>query len=210
MAEKAVRIAFLISIQPTRFPAKRRPIYRRLVRRIAVVLGVGLALGGCSSDHSPKAGSSPTYKIPPRPVRDGETPLPYRVVSDGKIMFVVIGFRAGMSSVVGSHADWPAKGQFVRARVQVENGYPTFHTITLGKQVLLTTDGVTHQIDENGMRIERQPADFDLGAHDRLEFDLIYDIPKGAKATSLKLFGGPTDDLGIPQADSGVSASLNP
>ena len=172
-------------------------------------IGLAAVLAGCSDGHSPKTATSPTYKIPPRPVRDGETPLPYRVVSDGKIMFAAIGYRANMSSVVGSHADWPAKGQFVRARVLVENGYPTFHTITLGKQLLVTTDGVTHEIDENGMRIERQPAEFDLGAHDRLEFDLIYDIPKGAKAKSLRLFGGPTDDLGIPlKIDPGAEAPL--
>jgi hypothetical protein len=200
----------LISIRPTRFPPNGRSIYGRHVRRIAVVLGLSLALAGCSDDHSPKAESSPTYRLPPRPVRDGETPLPYRVVSDGKVMFAVIGFRANMPSVVGSHADWPAKGQYVRARVQVENGYATFHTITLGKQVLITSDGVTHHIDENGMRIERQPADFDLGAHDRLEFDLIYDIPKNVKAKSLRLFGAPTDELGIPKPDSGVEAPLNP
>lgn len=175
-----------------------------------VVLGISLTLAGCSADHSPKAASTPTYKLPPRPVRDDETPLPYHAVSDGKITFAVIGFRANMRFVVGSHADWPAKGQFVRARVQVENGYPTFHTITLGKQVLITTDGATHQIDENGMRIERQPADFDLGAHDRLEFDLIYDIPKDAKAKSLRFFGDPADDLGIPiKNDPGVEAPLS-
>lgn len=175
-----------------------------------VLLGLTVALAGCSDDHSPKAATSPTYKIPGRPVRDGETPLPYRAVSDGRITFAAIGVRANMSSVVGSHADWPAKGQFVRARVLVENGYPTFHTIDLGKQLLVTTDGTTHQIDENGMRIERQPSDFDLGAHDRLEFDLIYDIPKQAKAKSLRLFGAPTNDLGIELGhDAGVETPLS-
>jgi hypothetical protein len=177
------------------------------VRRLAVLLGLAVVLTGCSGGHQPK--SPPTYELPGRPARDGETPLPYHLVSDGRITFAVIGVRANMSSVVGSHADWPAKGQFVRARVVVENGYPTFHTIVLGKQLLVTTDGATHTIDENGMRIERQPADFDLGAHDRLEFDLIYDIPKQAKAKSLRLFGGPTNDLGIPvEHDPGVEASL--
>lgn len=142
-------------------------------------------------------------------MRDGESALPYRPVNDGRISFAVIGLRSNMSYVVGSHADWPAKGQFVRARVIVENGYPTFHAIDLGKQLLVTTDGTTHQIDENAMRIERQPSDFDLGAHDRLEFDLIYDIPKTAKVKSLRFFGAPTNDLGIEIAnDTGVEAPL--
>jgi hypothetical protein len=178
------------------------------VRRLAVLLGIAVVLAGCSGG-SPKSTATPTYRLPARPVRDGETPLPYRPVSDGRITFAVIGLRANMSSVVGSHADWPAKGQFVRTRVLVENGYPTFHDIQTAKQVLVTTDGATHTVDENGMRIERQPAEFLLGAHDRLEFDLIYDVPKTVKAKALRLFGGPTNDLGIPVPDTGVEASLS-
>jgi hypothetical protein len=179
------------------------------VRRLAALIGLAAVLAGCSDGHTPKSRPSPTYRLPGRPVRDGETPLPYRPAADGRITFAAIGLRTGMSSVVGSHADWPAKGQFIRARVVVDNGYPTFHTIDLGKQLLITTDGATHKVDENGMRIERQPSDFDLGAHDRLEFDLIYDVPKQSKARSLRLFGGPTNDLGIPDAtDPGVELPL--
>ena len=177
------------------------------MRRLLVLTGLAAILAGCS--HAPESAPSPTYKLPGRPVRDGETPLPYRAVSDGRITFAAIGLRTNMSSVVGSHADWPAKGQYVRVRVQAENGYPTFHTIDLSKQLLVTTDGATHQIDENGMRIERQPYDFELGGHDRLEFDLLYDIPKQAKVKSLRLYGAPVTDLGVPlDHDPGTVAPL--
>lgn len=179
------------------------------MRRLAALTGLAVVLAGCSGDPTPKSEPSPTYRLPGRPVRDGETPLPYHPAADGRITFAAIGLRTGISFVVGSHADQPAKGQFVRARVLVDNGYPTFHTIELGKQLLVTTDGATHEIDENGMRIERQPSDFDLGAHDRLEFDLIYDIPKPAKVKSLRLFGAPTNDLGLPiDHDPGVDIPL--
>lgn len=169
-----------------------------------------LCLTGCSDRHPHKSTPSPTYRLPARPVRDGETALPYRPVTDGQITFTPIGLRAGMAYVVGSHADWPAKGQFVRVRVQAENGYATFHTIDLTKQLLITADGATHTIDENAMRIERQPSSTDLGSHDLLEFDLLYDIPKQATAKSLRLFGDPTDELGVPVAhDTGVEAPLH-
>ncbi len=178
------------------------------MRRLVVLLSL-VVLAGCSGDHTPKSASTPTYKLPPRPARDGETPLPYHPVVDGKLTFTPIGLRAKMADVVGSHADWPAKGQFVRVRVITENGYATFHTIDLFKQVLVTTDGATHTPDENAMRIERQPSTVDIGSHDRVEYDLIFDVPKQAKEKSIRLFGDPTDDLGVPAAhDAGVEAPL--
>jgi hypothetical protein len=160
-----------------------------------------------SSPGSTKA--PPAYHLPQRPVRDGETPLPYRPVTDGRITFAAIGLRTRMGFVVGSHADWPARGQFVRVRLLIENGYPTFHDVDLTKQLLVTADGVTHTVDENGMRIERQPSTIEIGAHDRAELDLLYDVPKPARVASLRLFGAPADDLGIPAgSDPGVAAPL--
>jgi hypothetical protein len=182
---------------------------RRTVALLCPVVLFTLGLTGCSDGHPPASAPSPTYRLPGRPVRDGETPLPYRPVSDGRVTFTPIGLRAGMSFVVGSHADWPAKGQFVRVRLQAENGYATFHTIDMTKQLLVTTDGATHTVDENAMRIERQPSDAELGAHDRLELDLIYDIPKQATPKALRLYGEPTDELGVVLAhDPGVEANL--
>lgn len=135
--------------------------------------------------------------------------MPYRPVYDGRIMFAVIGLRADMPFLVGSHADQAAQGQFVRARIVVDNGYPNFHTIDIHKQLLVTTDGATHQVNENGIRITRQPDSVELGSHDRLELDLLYDIPKQAKVKSLRLYGAPANDLGLELPhDPGVEAPL--
>ena len=167
-----------------------------------------LATAGCSGGtaHSP---STPTYNLPPRAVRDAEKPLPYRPVKDGLITFAPIGLRTGMLDLVGSHADQPPRGQFVRIRVQVVNGYPNFHTIQPAKQQLITTDGKIYQPDTNGMRIERQPDSVQLGSRDQLEFDLLYDIPKQAKVKALKLYGAPASDLGVTLPDDpGVEVSL--
>lgn len=91
----------------------------------------------------------------------------------------------------------------------VENGYPTFHTIDLIQQLLVTADGATHQADGNAMRIERQPDNVELGAHDRLEFDLLHDIPQQAAPRSLRLYGAPVNDLGGSlHRDPGVEIPL--
>lgn len=178
---------------------------RKILLAAGILLVVG-ALPACSGGGSKPA----AYKLPPRPVRDRETPLPYREVSDGRITFAAIGLRTGITFIVGSHADLPAQGQYVRVRVVCDNGYPNFHTIDLNKQLLVTTDGQTHQTDVNGMRVERQPDTFDLGSHDRLEFDLLYDIPKQAKVRSLRLYGAPASDLGVTLPnDPGVEVPLS-
>jgi hypothetical protein len=172
---------------------------------IVIVALVLAAATGCSH------GSPPAYRLSPRPVRDRETPLPDRPVADGKITFTAIGLRTGITFIVGSHADLPAHGQFVRVRLVCDNGYPNFHTIDTGRQLLITTDGQAHQVDENGMRVERQPDTIDLGSRDRLEFDLLYDIPKQARVKSLRLYGAPASDLGVPlDHDPGVEVPLTP
>lgn len=177
------------------------------MRKIFMAAGLAVAVGtlaACSGGSK-----AVTYKVPPRPVRNRETPLPYHEVRDGKITFAAIGLRTGITFLVGSHADWPAQGQFVRVRIDCFNDYPNFHTIDLSKQVMITTDGKTYTPDENGMRIERQPDTFDLGARDRIEFDLLYDIPKQAKVKAVHLFGAPTDELGVVLPnDAGVLAPL--
>lgn len=59
------------------------------------------------------------------------------------------------------------------------------------------------------MRIERQPDGFELGAHDRLDFDRCYDIPAQAAPKSLRLYGAPVNDLGGPlDRDPGAEIPL--
>jgi hypothetical protein len=179
------------------------------MRRIFVGIGLVAVAGGlaaCSGGGSTVA----TYKLSPRPVRDRETALPYREVRDGRITFAAIGLRTGMRFITGSHADQEAKGQFVRVRVVCDNGYPNFHTIDLNKQLLVTTDGHSYEPDVNGMMIERQPSTFQLGSHDRIEFDLLFDIPAQAKVKAVRLYGAPTTDLDLPiPNDPGAEAPLS-
>jgi hypothetical protein len=178
-------------------------------RTLAVGGAAGLALalltacgGGGGTD--PRA-----FHLPLQTARPDEKPLPYRPVRDGQITFAALGLATGIEDLVGSHADEPPRGQFIRIRVLCQNGYPNFHTIDLYRQTLVTTDGRTHQPDGDGMRVARQPATFDLGAGEILEFDLYYDIPKDERVASLRLFGAPSTELGVPlPGDPGATVPL--
>lgn len=166
-------------------------------------------LAGCSARPSPKGGSSPTYRLPGRAVRVAETPLPYRPVVDGLVTFAAIGIRDRMEFITGTHADMPARGAFVRIRVIVENGYPHTQTFDTSKQLIVTADGRTQPPDIAAMEVERQPDKIDIGARDRLELDLYYDIPKNTTARAIHFFGQPTDDGGNPiLPDRGVQVPL--
>ena len=165
--------------------------------RMAAIAAAIAFLTGCGAGAPAPA---PTYPLPPRPVRTGETPGHAAPRADGRVTFAVIGIRAGITYVVGSHGDQKSHlGQFVRVRLAVTNGYPTFHTLDLGKERLLTADGRAYGIDGNATRIKRQPDTLDVGSGDRVEFDLWFDVPAAVKARAVRLYGEPTDDLGVAE-----------
>ena len=180
------------------------------MRRLAASI-TALVLGAAGCSGGGHSSPIPTYDLPPRPVRVAETPLPYRPVTDGLMTFAAIGIRTGMEYITGTHADLPARGAYTRIRVLVENGYSRTHTLDTTKQLLVTADGRTQAPDLGAMHVERQPDQVDIGAHDRLELDLYYDIPKNAVPRAIRFFGIPTDDLGNPVGpDRGVQVPLGP
>jgi hypothetical protein len=146
-------------------------------------------LAACSSPPPP---GPPTYELVPRPVRTDEIPLHVPPAMSGDTQFELIGLTSGMPTVIGSHADWPAHGQFVRLRVAVTNTARTTTLFNTRHQVLVASDGSTTHPSDDAMLIKRQPAEVDLGSTVRLEFDLWFDIPKEAHATALRAFGGGT------------------
>lgn len=171
-------------------------------------LAIGVLTAGCSGS-SGHVSPTPTYDLPPRPVRVAETPLPYRPVTDGAMTFTAIGLRTGMEYITGTHADLEARGAYARIRVLVDNGYSRTHTLDTTKQLLVASDGRTRQPDIGAMHVERQPDQIDIGAHDRLEFDLYYDIPKNVAVRAIVFFGAPADDAGNPIGpDRGVRVPL--
>jgi hypothetical protein len=151
----------------------------------------------CSSGHAAPAKSTPpTYDLPPRTARPGETAPHLPAVRSGDIAFTVIGLRDRMVTVAGSHGDVAPKGQFVRIRLVVENTGRITGTFDTRKQLLVTSDGRTFKPDIDAMLIRRQPTSIDVGSGVRIEMDLWYDIPKEVRETALRAVGSPT--MGAP------------
>ena len=82
---------------------------------------LAVALTGCSNTApSPVlASASATYELGPRPVRPDETALRLQTANNGDTVFTLIGLTTGIPTIVGSHAEWQAKGQYVRVRLVV-------------------------------------------------------------------------------------------
>jgi hypothetical protein len=156
---------------------------------VAVVL-VG-AVAGCGAS-APPTDTRATYEQVPHTVRPNEKPLSLPQTVEGDSTIRLIGLTTGIPSLVGSHAELPAKGQIVRIRLEVVNTGRSTLLFDSRRQLLLTAGGGAYAPDSQAMQIKRQPTTFDLGANVRVEFDLYYDVPTGATPTGLRVFGGPT------------------
>ena len=169
----------------------------RMNGRILGVVALAAVLSGCSATTNaasppPSSSASATYAIPPQPVRHDETALHLPPAQAGDTVFTLLGLTTGIQSIVGSHAEFPAKGQFVRVRVVITNVGRSSVLFDTHRQELILADGSTQQTNLDAMTIKRQPATFDLGAAVQVEFDLYWDIPKDAKPVGLRVHGGPT------------------
>lgn len=160
---------------------------------LALVVLASTITAGCESDHPQSTPTpTPTYRLEPRAVRPDETPLNVAAVSDGDTTFLPIGLTTGLPMIIGSHAEFAAKGQFVRVRLVVTNKGRSSVLFDPKRQLVVLSDGKELKPDDQAMLIKRQPAAFDLGVAVRVEFDLYYDAPKGARVVALMGFGGPT------------------
>lgn len=170
---------------------RRAPDRRRLA---AAVLTAALAAGlaGCEgSVEPPSKKPAQTYELPAREVRPDERPL--RIAGkDGDTTFEVIGLTSGLKTLVGSHAEFPAKGRFLRLRMVVSNTGRSSVLFSTKRLRLILADDAVEKPDSPAMLVKRQPDGFDLGPAMRVEFDLYFDVPVGAKAKALRAFGGPT------------------
>ncbi|MFC4585607.1 DUF4352 domain-containing protein [Sphaerisporangium corydalis] len=165
-------------------------------------------LSGCSSGpDKPVPTPSPTYAIPAETARPGEKVITAKPVIDGQMRFRVLGFVGGMPSMFGSHAEWNAKGQYVRVRVLIESTDRTNQKFDSKQQLLVAADGRTFHIDDFAQAIKRQPDEIPVGSFVRMEFDLWYDVPKDVKVTKIRFFADPP--LGAIGPSKGVDVALS-
>ncbi len=157
----------------------------------ALSAGALAALAAGCSASPPAPPPNPVYQLPPRPARPSETALAMRPTREGDTEFTLIG-RTELGTILGSHAEFSPKGRYVRIRLVVVNVGRSGVDFDTARQQLITADGVAHDVDGQAMLIKRQPQKFDLGANVRVEFDLYYDLPAGARPVALRVHGGPT------------------
>ncbi|WP_344938844.1 DUF4352 domain-containing protein [Sphaerisporangium flaviroseum] len=164
---------------------------------------------GCSSGPAKSAATptpAATYMIPAQTVRPDETVIKAAPVVDGQMRFRVLGFHDGMPSMFGSHAEWNAKGQYVRVRVLIESTDRTNQKFDAKQQLLVASDGRTFGIDTFAQAIKRQPDELPVGSFVRMEFDLWYDVPKDVRVTKIRFFADPP--LGAVGPSKGVDVPL--
>ncbi|MEU8418261.1 hypothetical protein AB0C24_36150 [Amycolatopsis japonica] len=160
-------------------------------KRLIAAASLLLLLAGCSTEQE-QPPAKPVYDLPAREVRPDETALHLPAALNGETEFSLIGLAAGLPSLTGSHAEFEAKGQFVRLRLVVTGKGLSGILFDTRRQQLITDSGAVIAVDNQAMTIKRQPDKFELGRGVRVEFDLYFDLPKEAKPVLLRAFGGPT------------------
>lgn len=174
---------------------------------LGLAVTVSGLLPGCSSGTDrPAPGPSPTYAIPAETARPAEKVIKAAPVVDGQMRFRVLGFTGGMPSMFGSHAEWNAKGRYVRVRVLIESTDRTNQKFDAKQQLLVAADGRTFHVDDFGQAIKRQPDEIQVGSFVRMEFDLWYDVPEDARITKIRFFADPP--LGAIGPSKGVDVAL--
>lgn len=161
--------------------------------RFPEVLGMVLVLAACTTQSTSSAGGPASRATaaattgtatgtgrPDTPAGCPTTPVVRgRRVRDGHIQFEVLAVTAPVRAIVGTHAEFEPRGEYVRVRLAVDNLDSTFHDVLSHGQRLLDRAGRTFEPSVDAMRIKRQPDDVNLGSGDRLEFDLWFDVPAG-------------------------------
>ncbi|MEV4124068.1 hypothetical protein [Nocardia sp. NPDC049707] len=94
-----------------------------------------------------------------------------------KLELTALVVEPGHGYIFGTHAEWLPKGQFVRIRVAITNADNIFHTTRTSDYELDDATGTAHPVSNDAMAIKRQSTEVTIGAGNRLELDLWYDIP---------------------------------
>ncbi|MEV0251263.1 hypothetical protein AB0H76_32040 [Nocardia sp. NPDC050712] len=94
--------------------------------------------------------------------------------------------QPGVANLFGTHAELLPKGQFVRVRIAITNTGNRVHDTRSEDYQLVDTAAAGHRMSIDAMRVKRQLSDLEIGAGNRLELDLWYDLPVGAIPRELR------------------------
>ena len=176
--------------------AYQRIVIRRLARpgrRDTVLVGSGLIAGAAvaalvASLLWPSAATESAAAAVPKPDPEPQTNeifLHVPQIRIGELTYQPLRMACGVSEVVGSHAEWPAKGQFCEIRGTVGNWDAQTHEWDSSKTELLTTDGRKIPMSVDAMEVKRQPDQLVIGSEVHYEFDVYYDVPRDATVKAI-------------------------
>jgi hypothetical protein len=139
-------------------------------------------------------------------VRPKEIVLPSQnPYTSGKIVLVPLRLTCGLSTIVGTHGEEQAAGQYCRIRVALTGNDAFTHTFDVAKTALTTTAGTSVTVSHDAQEVKRQPEKIaPVGSHDRYEFDIYYDVPRDVTVNGFTFSddeGGPTMAVPLPVRD---------
>ena len=171
-----------------------RPARRDSVVALAGVLAgaavaTAIAVAAWPAAHgtaSPATASPAAPTLAPDPVN--ETLRPKEVVlpsegpyTSGKIVLMPLRLTCGLSTIIGTHGEEQANGQYCLIRVALTDDDTFTHTFDVRKTALTTTAGASIPVSYQAQEVERQPLQIaEVGRSDRYEFDIYYDVPRDA------------------------------
>lgn len=111
--------------------------------------------------------------------------------TSGKIVLTPLRLTCGLSTIVGTHGEEQADGQYCLIRVALTANDTFTHTFDVRKTALTTTGGASIPAAYQAQEIERQPLEIaPVGSHDRYEFDIYYDVPRDATVNGFTFTDG--------------------
>ncbi|WP_194913817.1 hypothetical protein [Catenulispora rubra] len=156
---------------------------------VATAIAVAAWPGSAQTAQGSSKAASATATGPtlaPDPVN--ETLRPKEVVlpsegpyTSGKIVLVPLRLTCGLSTIIGTHGEEQANGQYCMIRVALTDDDTFTHTFDVRKTALTTTAGASIPVAYEAQEVERQPLQLpEVGRSDRYEFDIYYDVPRDA------------------------------
>ncbi|GAA2039793.1 hypothetical protein GCM10009839_47240 [Catenulispora yoronensis] len=122
--------------------------------------------------------------------------------TSGKLVLVPLRLTCGLSTIVGTHGEEQAAGQYCRIRVALTGTDAFTHTFDVARTALTTTAGTSIGYSYDAQEVKRQPQQIaPVGSHDRYEFDIYYDVPRDVTVNGFTFSdseGGPTVQLPLP------------
>jgi hypothetical protein len=149
----------------------------------AAALSAFVLLVGCNATRP-----SPT----PRPT--GDVPQAGKAVRSGHLSLQVLTARCGIFVLSGTHALLDATGEFCRARIRVRSADSSSHDFSLSAQQLVLANGQEIAPSNGGLAVRRQPEKVTLGADDLAEVVVVWDVPRGAAVSGVRLVGDADSD----------------